>query len=71
LARLLAYLRIAASVAVHFGRLAFGWWNFTLPTRSRTGRVAYSWFLSLSHALILHDPFCLVALPRIFPEFLK
>lgn len=64
MARLLACLRIAASVAVRFARLAFGWWGFTLPTRSRTGWVAYSWFLSLSHALILHVPFCLVALPH-------
>ena len=67
MARLLACLRIAASVAVRFARLAFGWWGFTLPTRSRTGWVAYSWFLSLSHALILHVPFCLVALPLIVP----
>lgn len=42
--------------------------GFTLPPRSRTGRVAYSWFLSLSRAWILHDPFCLVAPPPILPH---
>src|SRR4051812_7385372 len=71
MARLLACLRIAAAVTVSVATLASGWWGFTLPSRSRTGWVASSWFLWLSHALILHDPFCLVALSELFPNLLS